>query len=181
MAIDIAMGRRICYFRCKHNLTQKQLGLLLGYSESTAEVRVNQYENGIRRPKEATLQRLGEIFGVDAAVFKIPEVYNWAGLMHTFFSMEDRAGWKIAKVDGHFAIILDTKLDADCSQKMFNDSVLQEWLDMQTALEQGKITREEYDDWRYHYNELSLGKHTTAVNKRLDEAWLKESETVQDE
>lgn len=61
MAIDIAMGRRICYFRYKHNLTQKQLGLLLGYSESTAEVRINQYENGIRRPKEATLQRLGEI------------------------------------------------------------------------------------------------------------------------
>lgn len=85
MAIDIAMGRRICYFRYKHNLTQKQLGLLLGYSESTAEVRINQYENGIRRPKEATLQRLGEIFGVDAAVFKIPEVYNWAGLMQTFF------------------------------------------------------------------------------------------------
>ena len=164
MAIDIAMGRRICYFRYKHKLTQKQLGLLLGYSESTAEVRINQYENGIRRPKEATLQRLGEIFGVE-----------------TFFSMEDRAGWKIAKVDGHFALILDTKLDEDCSQKMFNDSVLQEWLDMQTALEQGKITREEYDDWRYHYNELSLGKHTSAVNKRLDEAWLKESETVQDE
>lgn len=41
MAIDIAMGRRICYFRYKHKLTQKQLGLLLEYSESTAEVRIN--------------------------------------------------------------------------------------------------------------------------------------------
>ena len=82
---------------------------------------------------------------------------------------------------GPDALILDTKLDVYCSQKMFNDSVLQEWLDMQTALEQGKITREEYDDWRYHYNELSLGKHTTAVNKQLEEAWLKESETVQEE
>ncbi|WP_293694121.1 helix-turn-helix domain-containing protein [uncultured Phascolarctobacterium sp.] len=175
----MATGRRISYFRHKHNLTQKQLGLLLGYSESTAEVRVNQYENGIRRPKEATLQRLSEIFGVDVAVFKIPEVYNWAGLMQTLFSMEDRAGWKIAKVDGNFALILDTKVTG--LQKLFNNSVLQEWLDMQTAFEQGKITREEYDAWRYHYNEQSLGKHTRAVNEQLEEAWAKESEAVQEE
>lgn len=51
MAIDIAMGRRICYFRYKHNLTQKQLGLLLGYSESTAEVRINQYETASGGPR----------------------------------------------------------------------------------------------------------------------------------
>lgn len=88
----MAVSRRISYFRQKHNLTQKQLGLLLGFSESTAEVRVNQYEHGNRRPKEAMLEKLGEIFGVDAAVFRIPDIHNRAGLMQTFFALEDYAG-----------------------------------------------------------------------------------------
>ena len=158
----MAVSRRISYFRQKHNLTQKQLGLLLGFSESTAEVRVNQYE-----PKEATLEKLGEIFGVDPAVFRIPDIHNRAGLMQTFFALEDYAGWKLVKVDGRFAVVIGTATAGP--QKTFDDYVLQEWLDMQTALEQGEITRREYDEWRYHYNDASLEKHLMATYKQLEE------------
>lgn len=163
----MAVSRRISYFRQKHNLTQKQLGLLLGFSESTAEVRVNQYEHGNRKPKEAMLEKLGEIFGVDPAVFRIPDIHNRAGLMQTFFALEDYAGWKLTKVDGRFAVVIGTATAGP--QKTFDDYVLQEWLDMQTALEQGEITRREYDEWRYHYNDASLEKHLMATYKQLEE------------
>ena len=37
------------------------------------------------------------------------------------------------------------------------------------ALEQGEITRKEYDEWRYHYNDASLEKHLMATYKQLEE------------
>ena len=168
----MAVGRRIRYFRRKNHLTQKQLGELLGYSKSTAEVRVNQYENEIRLPKADTLAKLGRIFGVDAAVVDVPNIDDRAGLMQTFFMLEDIAGWKLAQVDGHFALVMGTS--AQGAQKAFDDSVLQEWLDKQSALEQGKLSREEYDAWRYHYTDANLEKHIRATYKQIEEGCEKE-------
>ena len=161
----MAVGKRIRYFRQKNNLTQKQLGELLGYSKSTAEVRANQYENEIRLPKMNTLKKLGEIFDVDAAVFQIPDIESRVGLMQTFFALEDFAGWKLTKVDGKFAIVIGA--DSQGVQKMFDDSILQEWLDKEEALARGELTREEYDAWRYHYTEKNLEKHLLAVQQKL--------------
>lgn len=163
----MAVGRRIRYFRRRDKLTQKQLGELLGYSKSTAEVRVNQYENEIRLPKADTLAKLGRIFGVDAAVFDVPNIDNRAGLMQTFFMLEDIAGWKLTKVDGHFAVMLGTNVQG--AQKVFDDGILQEWLDKQTALEQGELSRKEYDAWRYHYTEANLEKHLLAMYKKMEQ------------
>ena len=161
----MAVGRRIRYFRQKNNLTQKQLGELMGYSKSTAEVRVNQYENEIRLPKADTLAKLGEIFGVDASVFKIPDIENRVGLMQTFFALEDFAGWKLTKVDGKFAVVLGSS--AQGPQKMFDDSILQEWLDKQEAVARGELTYEEYNAWRYHYTEKNIEKHFQAMQEAL--------------
>ena len=104
---------------------------------------------------------------MDPAVFRIPDIHNRAGLMQTFFALEDYAGWKLVKVDGRFAVVIGTATAGP--QKTFDDYVLQEWLDMQTALEQGEITRKEYDEWRYHYNDASLEKHLMATYKQLEE------------
>lgn len=161
----MAVGKRIRYFRQKNNLTQKQLGELLGYSKSTAEVRANQYENEIRLPKMNTLEKLGEIFDVDVAVFQIPDIESRVGLMQTFFALEDFAGWKLTKVDGKFAIVIGS--DSQGVQKMFDDSILQEWLDKEEALTRGELTRKEYDAWRYHYTEKNLEKHLLALQQKL--------------
>lgn len=47
----MAIGERIHYFRVKRGLTQKQLGLGLGFPEKSADVRMAQYESGTRTPK----------------------------------------------------------------------------------------------------------------------------------
>lgn len=153
----MAVGRRIRYFRLKNNMTQRQLGELLGFSQGTAEVRVNQYEHENRVPKEDTLKKLAEIFQVDTAVFRVPNIDSMDGLMQTFFALEDFFGAKITQADGEFSLRLNTK--AAGPQKAFNDSVWQEWLDKQSALERGELTQAEYDAWRYHFTENSLEKH----------------------
>ena len=47
----MAIGERIHYFRLLRGMTQKQLGNAVGFTENTADVRIAQYESGVRTPK----------------------------------------------------------------------------------------------------------------------------------
>lgn len=42
---DTSIGQRLKFIRRFRRLTQKELGLLMGYSEKTADVRIAQYES----------------------------------------------------------------------------------------------------------------------------------------
>ena len=46
----MAIGERIRWFRKAKGLTQKELGVEMGFSERTADIRVRQYESGQRKP-----------------------------------------------------------------------------------------------------------------------------------
>ena len=50
-------------------LTQKELGLLMGYSEKTADVRIAQYEKNARTPNAETTAKLAEVLKVSPVVF----------------------------------------------------------------------------------------------------------------
>ena len=41
----ITVGRKIRYLRQQHHMTQMELGLALGFSKSTADIRIAQYES----------------------------------------------------------------------------------------------------------------------------------------
>ena len=47
----MAIGERIHFFRTMRGMTQKYLGMALGFPEKSADVRLAQYENGSRTPK----------------------------------------------------------------------------------------------------------------------------------
>ena len=44
-------GKRLKTIRCHRSMTMKQLGMALGFDESTAAIRVAQYESDTRSPK----------------------------------------------------------------------------------------------------------------------------------
>ena len=53
----ITFGEKIKHLRNKNHLTQKQLGLALGFSENSADIRIVQYESGERMPREDILRK----------------------------------------------------------------------------------------------------------------------------
>ena len=55
------LGERIKRIRTFRGLTQRELGLKLGYEERNADVRVAQYESGYRVPKKDTLMEIARI------------------------------------------------------------------------------------------------------------------------
>ncbi len=54
----MAIGDRIKFFRKLRGLTQKELGVMAGLNDKTADIRISQYESGLRTPKEDLLNRL---------------------------------------------------------------------------------------------------------------------------
>ena len=48
----ITFGRKLKHLRQKNHLTQKELGMAVGFPDSCADVRIAQYESDVRTPKE---------------------------------------------------------------------------------------------------------------------------------
>ena len=74
------------------NITQKELGRRLGYGESSADVRIAQYESGQRTPKQETLIQIAEILEVDVRNFLSPGIATMDELMETLFWMDEERG-----------------------------------------------------------------------------------------
>jgi ribosomal protein S18 acetylase RimI-like enzyme len=70
-------------------LTQRELGLKLGYEERNADVRIAQYESGYRVPKKDTLMEIARILNVNYINF-ITEAPGCAeDIMQTFFWLDE--------------------------------------------------------------------------------------------
>ena len=82
------------------NITQKELGRRLGYGESSADVRIAQYESGQRTPKQETLIRIAEILEVDVRNFFKSWNCDNGRINGNFYS-----GW-MKKIEGFFHLFL---------------------------------------------------------------------------
>ena len=91
MAI-MAIGERIHFFRTMRGMTQKYLGMALGFPEKSADVRLAQYENGSRTPKADVTAALAKVLEVSPKALDVPDIDSYTGLMHTLFTLEDRYG-----------------------------------------------------------------------------------------
>ena len=142
----MAIGNRIKFIRNLRNLTQKELGLKVGFPERAADVRIAQYESEKRIPKEDLVGSLADALDVSSYALTVPDIDTDIGLMHTLFTLEDTSGFRINRISGELCITLD-KYDRNHTS-MFN--MLNAWLSENEKLQSGEITKD-YDNWRYHY------------------------------
>ena len=88
----ITFGRKLKYLRQKNHLTQKELGMAMGFPESCADVRIAQYETEVRTPKEDLMKLFAATLGVSmnlltVAVLSEPREYEAASFwMHELAS-----------------------------------------------------------------------------------------------
>ena len=85
----MAIGERIHFFRLLRGMTQKYLGMSLGFPEKSADVRLAQYETGSRTPKADLTAALAEVLDVSPHALSVPDIDSYVGLMHTLFTLED--------------------------------------------------------------------------------------------
>lgn len=145
----MAIGERIRFFRNLRGMTQKYLGMKIGFTEKTAEVRMAQYENGARKPKEKMIGDFSDELEISPHALDVPDIDSNVGLMHTLFTLEDLRAFQIAETnDGEVCIKLDKsqgKTYHEMSEMLFA------WLEQSKKLQSGEISKEQYDQWRYNY------------------------------
>lgn len=146
----MAISERIRFFRKKRGMTQKYLGLQAGFPAVNAEVRITQYETLGRSPRPELTEKIASALDISPLALKVPDIDTQLGLLHTLFALEDMYGLKIAEADGYPCLRVDLRHE---SSPIFLFKALRSWLDQSKKLEAGEITREEYDQWRYHFPE----------------------------
>lgn len=145
---NMAIGERIRFIRNLRGMTQKFLGLQVGFSERTADIRMAQYESGSRTPKADLVTQLADALDVSTEALNVPNIDSYTGLMHTLFALEDLYGFKIDRLDGEICIRINRQ-NGSTFAKM--TGLLEPWEEMAQKYRGGEITREEYDKWRYKY------------------------------
>ena len=143
----MAIGERIKYIRNLRGMTQKELGMAIGFDEKTADVRIAQYESGTRSPKEKYIQLLANALKVQPFALALPKIDNCYGLLHTLFALEDIYGLKVNSIEGE--LCLTWNKENRSYHTMFD--MLSAWQEQSEKLLRGQISKEQYDGWRYNY------------------------------
>ncbi len=152
----MAIGERVHFFRIMRGMTQKRLGMRVGFPERSADVRLAQYETGSRKPKANLAATLAQALDVAPQALDIPDIDSHIGLMHTLFALEDIYGLTISETDGEPCLKVNQGKNENAAalQKM-----LCAWKAQAGKLSAEEISKEEYDQWRYHYPQPDNPQH----------------------
>lgn len=159
----MAIGERIRFFRNLKGMTQKYLGIQVGFPEKTADIRMAQYESGSRTPKADLTNTLAKVFEVSPQALTVPDIDTYNGLMHTLFTLEDLYGLKITELDGEVCLHLDKGMGINYIT-MFD--MFSAWQKQAEKYKNGEITKEEYDHWRYNYPKDIVNQTKAELDKK---------------
>ena len=144
----MAIGERINFFRNMRGMTQKYLGMQVGFPEKSADVRLAQYETGTRTPKTDLTAALADTLDVSPQALAVPDIDSYIGLMHTLFTLEDRYGLTVETGENGVSLRVDPRKGKDAAEL---SEMLTAWAQQAEKLRNGEINREDYDKWRYNY------------------------------
>jgi len=141
----MAIGERIHFFRIMRGMTQKYLGMLVGFPERSADVAPQALD--------------------------IPDIDSQIGLMHTLFALEDIYGLTISETDGEVCLKI-SKDKGKAAEELLQ--MLTAWQEQAAKLTTKEISREEYDQWRYNYPKFDTTQQWANVpSKELSDALVK--------
>ena len=156
----MAIGKRIKFFRKRNRLTMKALGMFLGFKESNAESRMSQYETEQREPRRKVIRKMAESLGIVPEAITVPDIDTPIGLMHTLFALEDMYGLTIHTSYGRPCLCVLSPIEP---REVSLQEYLEEWCTVKMDLLHGRITKTEYDDWRYNYPRIERKKVDDAI------------------
>lgn len=153
-------------------MTQKHLGTVVGFPEKSADVRLAQYETGTRTEGESD-QSLTNALEISPLALNIPDIDSYLGLMHTLFTLEDRYGLTIEDRNGQVVFHIDRRRGKDAARI---SEMVYAWAPVAEKYRAGEISREEYDNWRYHYPKYGTTQNWAIVpSQELSDALVEAS------
>lgn len=127
------IGYRIKYIRNLKGLTQKELGIAIGFDEKSADIRIAQYESGARIPRENIVNKLADVLGVVPKALTVPNIKSVDDIIQLLFAFEDECRF-------------ESLFEKDEMIKFLSD-----WQEKRQQLSSRSISKRDYDFWRYNY------------------------------
>ena len=164
-------GGKIQRIRQHRKMTQKELGDAIGLPAN----RVAQYEMGYRVPKKPLLEQMAQALKVSPLALQEPNTGNISDIMETLFWMdEDVPGvfqlttiqfddpdcWREEHQDEETEVCLHGNIVLPGSvfpptvlwtENGMLDSFFKEWAEKQAACCAGRLTRDEYFEWKIRW------------------------------
>ena len=91
----MTLGKKIKEYRLLHDMTQKELGMKIGFSASTADSRIRKYEGDLMAPKSEIRNKLVQALDVDPSALSDIDIRSIEDVVRTFFFMEEYLGFEI--------------------------------------------------------------------------------------
>lgn len=126
----ITFGERLQFIRKHRGLTQKELGLYLGFSENTADIRIAQYELNERVPRPELTEKMAHTLEVTPDSLLTPIPNTGIEIMQFLFWMEE------------------------LPQIKQSDKLMKAWIDKKKAYSDGLITHDQYLDWKLKFADM---------------------------
>lgn len=100
------LGEKIKYIRTLRGMTQKELGLKVGFSVATADNRIRQYEIGKMKPKEDKLGLIADALNVPVEALNDIDISsdNRNALFNILFELERTEGLQVKKIGDQFVL-----------------------------------------------------------------------------
>lgn len=103
----MTLGDKIRKYRSLNGLTQKELGLKIGFSSATADSRIRKYEKDLMAPKDDIRNKLAEALNIDIEALSDINISSYIDIMYIFFELEEKIGLDVIKKDGRTYLSFD--------------------------------------------------------------------------
>lgn len=138
------IGEKIRKYRTEQGLSQKQLSSMAGLSEPA----IRNYELGNRTPSVKHLANIAKALDISPFAISDPDFESYLGVMHSLFALEDEYDAQLFCEPG--ATYITFPAGSELRDR------LSAWGEMFTALKEGKISEEEYKEWKDTYPEKAV-------------------------
>lgn len=149
----MTIGEKIKNARNLRGLTQRELGITLGFDKNSADVRIAQYESGTRTPKSELLSEIANVLGVNVNSLKNPSLENTETFIHLLFDLEQES--KKHHINNFSIISVYDELGNPQPAIQFHNHLLNEflteWQLRRKELNEEIITEEEYAEWMMNF------------------------------
>lgn len=98
----MTLGEKIKKYRMIKKMRLKELGVAVGFKESTADVRIAQYEANKMSPKSDIRTSIATALDVDLEALSDINISSPEELIHIFFELEETMNMNINKIDNKY-------------------------------------------------------------------------------
>ena len=103
----MTLGKKIRKYRVLKGLTQRELGLAVGFSEATADSRIRKYELDIIKPKDSMREKIARALEVDLSAISDIDIATYEDVMRVLFLFEEAFGMEVEIRGGKIMLVFD--------------------------------------------------------------------------